>query len=194
MAATKDKLISDEVSEEIIRIAGEIAKRDGAKNITVRRILAEMGVTNRVFYNRFHNVGEVLEIIYKRTVLEMQKSLVSEFDADKDFFEYVIDISVKVLINTYDLKKEFSQYMFEFDSHSDENRIWWTNAIKEIIEKAKAAGLIKELDSDRLSYAVWCFFRGYNADAVNRNLSKEEAVKNFKFGLSCLFDGVRNNI
>ncbi|MBO5060303.1 MAG: TetR/AcrR family transcriptional regulator [Clostridia bacterium] len=191
MKAEKGNLISDSISDEIVRIAEEIAIKDGAKNVNVSRIISEMGVTNRVFYNRFHNIGEVLERVYSRAVSEMKKSLNSEYDRKTQFFEYVMDISVKVLINTYDVKKEFSQYMFEFDSHSEENRIWWTNQIKKIIDEAVANGHIKSVDSDMLSYAIWCFFRGYNADAVNRNLSKEEAVRNFKFGLECLINGLK---
>ena len=191
MAASKDNLIYDAVSEEIIEIAERIAIEDGPKNVTVRKILSVMDVTNRVFYNRFKNVDEVLEKVYAKTVIKMHDSIESEYDIKTDFFNYVMDVAVKVLIKTYDVKNRFSDYMFEFDSSTDTNRIWWMNKIKEIIEVAKATNqLKKDVDSDMLSYTVWCFFRGYNADAVKRQLSKEEAVKRFKFGLKCLFNGV----
>ena len=65
-AASADKkpaLISDEMSEEIVRVAEQIVIHTGAENITVRRILQTMGITNRVFYNRFRNIGEVLASI-----------------------------------------------------------------------------------------------------------------------------------
>ncbi|MEE1014251.1 MAG: TetR/AcrR family transcriptional regulator [Clostridia bacterium] len=192
MAEIKDALITDEISEEILHVAEEIARKDGARNVTVRSILSKMGVTNRVFYNRFHNIEEVLELIYTRAVSKMQESIQSEYDVRTNFFEYVMDVVVKVLINTYDVKSQFSQYMFEFDSLKETNRIWWTDKIREIIEAGKATGQIKDVDSDMLSYMMWTFLRGYNADAVNRKLSKEEAVANVKFGMNCLFDGIRN--
>ena len=191
MNTSKDNLICDSISDEIIAVAERLVTQSGTKDITVRKILIEMGVTNRVFYNRFHNLNEVLEIVYKRAVLKMRKSIKSEYDIRTDFYSYVMDVSVKVLVNTYDIKQEFSQYMFEFDSSSDSNRKWWTEQIKNIIRIAQETGELKDVDPEMLSYTVWAFFRGYNADAVNRKLSKNDAVEQFKFGLGCLLDGVR---
>ncbi len=193
MALIKSDLIHDHMSEEIIKVTEKLAMNDGVKNVTVRRILTKIGVTNRVFYNRFHNIEEVLEIVYKRTIKKIHENIVSDFDPKTDFFNYVMDVAVKVLIMTYDFKNQFCQYMFELDSYSEHNRIWWTDKIKDIIKIAKESGQLKNIDSEMLSYTVWCFFRGYNADAVNRRLSKEEAVKRFKFGLNCLFDGIKTN-
>ena len=58
----------------------------------------------------------------------------------------------------------------------------------DVIEFVK---LIKNIDSDMLSYSIWCFCRGFNADAVGRRLSKEDAIKNFKFGFGCILDGIK---
>ena len=126
MAENTDKMISDEISDKIVDIAEAIAIKDGVKNISVRRILREMNVTNRVFYNRFHNLNEVLEIIYKRAVFKMHECIKSEFDLKTDFFNYAVDVSTKVLVCTYKVKNQFSQFMFEHDSYSDANRNWWT--------------------------------------------------------------------
>lgn len=187
-----DKLINDSVSEEILNVAEKLITENGAKNVTVRKILKEMNVTNRVFYNRFHNIDEVFHNIYKRTVLKMHESIKSDYDINTDFFNYVTDVAVKVLYMTYDLKNQFSTYMFEHDASSEANRVWWIEAIKKIIENAKINGhLKKETDSEKLSYTVWCFIRGYNADAVTRKLSKEEAAKHLTYGLNCLFDGIK---
>lgn len=184
-------LIYDSMSEEIIRVTELLATLDGVQNITVRKILNEIGATNRVFYNRFRNIDEVFEIIYSRTITKMHESIKSEYDIKTDFFNYISDVAVKVLVKTYDLKQQFSNYMFECDSRFERNRIWWTDKIKEIIEIAKSTNQLREVDSEMLSYNIWCFFRGYNADAVCRRVSKEEAIEKLKFGLKCLFDGVR---
>lgn len=188
---TKDNLICDDISDEIIAVTERLAVRDGAKNVNVRRVLKEMNVTNRVFYNRFHNIDEVLEIVYKNAVIKMQDSVVSDIDINTDFFEYVIDVAVNVLIKTYDVKQQFSQYMFEHDSLTEANRLWWDEKIKYFAKVGRATGQIKELDDDKLSYTIWCFFRGFNADAVHRKLTKEEAIERFSFGLQCLFDGIK---
>lgn len=163
MPAVKEGLISDTVREQIISIASKLAMLDGARNVTVRKILGKMNVTNRVFYNRFHNIDEVLQIVYSKAVQKMPESLKFEIDITKDFFGYVMDITVRILISTYDVKKQFSQYMFEYDSFSEENCLWWTNEIKKMIEIAKEKGQISQEDSDLLSYTMWCFCTGYNA-------------------------------
>lgn len=187
----KDNLIHDAISEEIVRVTERLAIRDGAKNVNVRRVLNEMNVTNRVFYNRYHNIDEVLEIVYRNAVIKMQDSVVSEIDINTHFFEYIIDVAVNVLIKTYDVKQQFSQYMFEHDSLTEANRLWWDEKIKAIAAVGRATGQIKDLDDDKLSYTIWCFFRGFNADAVHRKLTKEQAIERFTFGLQCLFDGIK---
>ena len=107
MAARTQGLISDAVSDEIIRITAEIAKEEGAHNVNVRKIISRLGVTNRVFYNRFHNADEVLRIVYQNAVIRMRDSFHSDYCSSADFFEYAMDIAVKVLVNTYDVKMNF---------------------------------------------------------------------------------------
>ena len=53
-------------------------------------------------------------------------------------------------------------------------------------------GYIKEVDSEVLSYSLWCFCRGYNADAVGRNIPKDVAVKNFRYSFGIILEGLKN--
>ncbi len=184
-------LISDEISEDIIRAAEELVKDEGAKELNVRKILNAMGITNRVFYNRFRNVNEILEILYTRSVEQMHESVKSPFDIRTQFWQYVMDVATRVLVNTYEVKMQFSQFMFELDSVKEANRDWWTGKIQEIIQVGKEIGEIKDVDAALLSQTIWSFFRGYNADAVSRKLSKEDAVKQFRFGMECLMEGIQ---
>lgn len=186
-----ENLINDSISEEIISVVEHMVIEGGTKDISVRRVISELGVTNRVFYNRFKNIEEVLEVIYKRAAKSMHESFNSSIDINTDFFGYVTDICVNVLINTYDIKNRFSQYMFEFDSYTNANFTWWNNKIKQLVEFAKNTNQIKNVNSEMLSYSLWCFLRGFNADAVNRGLSKDEAVEKLKFGMQCIFEGIK---
>ena len=188
--AEENVKICDQVCEKIIITTEKLAMESGAKNVTVRKVLKELGVSNRVFYNRFHNIDEVLQIIYKRTVMKMRVSLVSDYNAETDFCAYVKDLCSKVLVMTYDLKKQFSQYMFEFDSATEENRRWWMDKIKEIIEVGKKTNQVNDVNSEMLSYTVWCFIRGYCADAIKRGLLKDDAKAGLVFGLDCLLKGI----
>lgn len=53
MSSPEEKLIYDEVSEQIIGAAEELTIADGAHNINVRKILKHLGITNRVFIIAF---------------------------------------------------------------------------------------------------------------------------------------------
>ena len=189
----KKEFIKDEMSDEIIKVAQKMAMQKGAHEVNVSRILQEMGITNRVFYNRFPNINEVLEIVYKNAVIKMHGSLKAEYDEKKDFFDYIMDVAVKVLTDTYDIKMQFSRYMFEHDSLTRSNCEWWTDEIEKLIDYAAAKGMVRNIDPKKLSYTIWCFCRGFNIDAVSRKLSKEEAVEFFRYGFGCLIDGIRIN-
>ena len=183
-------LIKDETSEKIIAAAEKIATESG--EVTVRKILRELGVTNRVFYNRFHNVDEVLEIVYMNTISRIRESMSVEYDGERDFFEYVTDVVVGTLLLSYDLKMKFNRYVFEYDSVTQSNYAWYMQRIKTLFAQGKAKGAIRaDVDEDALSYAIWCFCRGYNADAVERNLPKDEAVQKFRYSFSILLDGLK---
>ena len=69
MAEPHTGLIRDEISEKIIGIAADLAREEGAHRVNVRKIITRLGVTNRVFYNRFKNCDEVLRIVYSRAVV-----------------------------------------------------------------------------------------------------------------------------
>ncbi len=188
METEKKELIKDEMSEKIIEVAEQIATTSG--EITVRKILQELKITNRVFYNRFHNIQEVLEIVYINTILKVREGLTREYDGKEDFFDYVTDAVADTLIASYETKMKFNQYVFELDSISRKNHEWYMGRIKNLFAYAKENGLIKDLDEDAMSYAIWCFCRGYNADAVMR-MPKEEAVKKFKYSFRMLLDGLK---
>lgn len=186
-----DELIKDEMSDKIISTAERIATSAGPEELTVRKILQSLAITNRVFYNRFHNISEVLDIVYQKTIQKIRDTIPTEFDPDKDFFEQVIDFVANTLVISYRAKNHFNYYVFENDSVSDYNYRWWMQKIREIIEYAKAQKYIKNVDSEVMSYSIWCFCRGYNADAVGRGLPMHEAIKNFKYSFAFLLEGMK---
>ena len=191
MKKLENELIRDEMSETIINTAEALALTYGAHTVTVRRILQTLEITNRVFYNRFHNIDDVLEIVYEKTVMKIRESITSKFDPDGDFFQQVIDIVTNTLVMSYENKMNLNQYVFESDSASNGNYEWWKNEIKKLIEFAICRGYIKPLDTEAMSHAIWCFIRGYNADALGRGIPKDEAVKNFRYSFAILLDGMR---
>ena len=188
---TEATLIHDEMSEKIILAAQQIATENGTDTINVRQILKALNISNRVFYNRFRNIQEVLDIIYVRTIETVRKSMISEIDPNRDFFEQVQDIIAGSLIISYESKMNFNSYVFESDSLSIDNYEWWIEKIGDLITYAMNNDLIVEVDKDSLSYGIWCFCRGYNADAVTRGLPRDEALKHFKYVIGFLLDGLR---
>lgn len=185
------ELIVDEMSQKIVDTAEEIAHNFGVENVNVRKLMQVLDITNRVFYNRFHNIEEVLDIIYQRTSLKIRESILSKFDPNKDFFEQVKNIVADTLIKSYENKENLNQFIFESDSQSASNFSWWKSEIEKLINFGKENNLLKDIETEKMSYAIWCFIRGYNADALGRNLPKEQAVEDFKYSFGVLLDGMR---
>lgn len=193
MEEKKQTMIFDDMTEQIIATTEKLALSAGAEKVTVRMILQELGITNRVFYNRFHNIDEVLTLVYEGMVLKIRQSILSSFDPDKDYFEQIIDIVANTLILSYHTKMNLNHYVFASDSLSDANYEWWKGEIRKLIEIGKARGYLEDVNSDIMSYAVWCFIRGYNADALGRKLPKEEAIQNFRYAFGILLDGMKRH-
>lgn len=190
--AENAQLIRDEMSEKIVDEAADIALREGAGEVTVRKIIRALGVTNRVFYNRFHNVEEVLGIVYQDMAVKMRRSIMERFDPEGDFFGQITDIAAGTLKLSYQLKLGMNQYVFIQDSVSSENFLWWQEHIREYIDLGKEKGLLRpDLDCGVMSYAIWCFIRGYNTDALAREIPEEEAVRGFRYSFGVLLDGMR---
>ena len=185
-------MITDEISEQIINVAEHLALSEGGEKLTVRRVLQEMGgVSNRVFYNRFKNIDEVLTVIYERIAVKLRESISEDFDPQGDFTEQVIAVVTNTLIMSYHLKMNFNHYIFETDSVTNANFKWWKTEISRLIELGKAKGqLSARVDTEKMSYAIWCFIRGYNADAISRGLPKEQATENFRYAFRVLLKGM----
>lgn len=191
MVKIQSDLITDEMSDRIIEAANELVAVHGAHGVTVRMILKELDITNRVFYNRFHNIEEVLDIISNNTIMKVRESLRFRFDKNLDFFEQILNVVEKTLILSYETRQGFAHYVFENDSVSNHNYEWWTNEIKIILDYAIENGYIIEVDTDKASYAIWCFIRGFNADAIGRNMPLETALENYRYGFRFILEGLR---
>ena len=96
------ELIQDALCELIVSAAERLAQGKDPGKLTVRDILKEMGITNRVFYNRFHSIEEVLSILYARSVSAVRKSLSIPWDGTTGFEEHVRAVAVRTLELTYD--------------------------------------------------------------------------------------------
>lgn len=185
-------LLRDSVTDRIVEYTENLVVNQGVENLTVSTILKGLNITNRVFYNRFHNIDELLNVIYERVVYKMRENIDVVPTDGLSFFEYVQRIMIKCMEDTYDLKNKFSQYTFEHDSLSKSNYEWWLEKIGKLIEYGIENGYIdKSVDVHNLSICTWCFCRGCNADAVTRNISKEEAVECMKSGFMYFLEGVK---
>lgn len=191
MSVTNDNLICDEMSEKIVDAVREIITEEGTRDLNVRKVLKKLDITNRVFYNRFHNIEDVLNIISSETIMKVRDSLRFHFDKNKDFFEQVMDVVEKTLILSYETRYNFAHYVFENDSSSDSNYKWWTKEIKKIINYGIENGYVKKVDPDMTSYTIWCFIRGFNADAIGRKLPLEEALKSYRYGFAFILKGLK---
>ncbi len=185
--------IDDETTAKIIKTATEIVNERGVEKLTVSAIIRELKVSNRVFYNRFCNIHELLEVIYELSVMKMREVLEnSKWDESEDYIDYHIRLLAEVLKMTYTHKKRFSHFMFEHDSMSENNRKWWVDKVKNILDTAISKKLIRnDINTENISYSIWCFCRGFNTDAVNRNIPLEDALKIYSETFSVFLQGLK---
>ena len=184
-------MIADEIGEEIIESARKLVSKNDAKQITVRDILNDLNITNRVFYNRFHNIDEVLDILYKETISKIRECMKSEYDSSQDYIQYIKRVVTQTFVLSYENKKKFGRHIFDIDANSNENFDWWNGEIIKLINYGKENKYIKsEIDEEKLSYAVWCFIRGFNADAIARKQPLDKATEKFNYSFELLLNGV----
>ena len=184
------KIIKDDISNKIIETAATIIQTEGINSINVSKIIKRLGVSNRVFYNRFNNLEEVLEEVYNKIMIKIREKLNPQYDGKQNFFEYVLDLVENSLMLSYELKQQLNLYIFGNDSISQHNYEWYLDRIKKLVEYAKENDLIKDVDSDVISYTIWCAIRGYNADAVMR-FEKDEAIKKIRYSFSLLLGALK---
>ncbi len=191
MDNARPRLIFDEMSQKIIDTAAKMSATLGAHTVTVKKILEALGITNRVFYNRFHNIDEVLRIVYKNTVDKIRESVFPELSEKKDFFEYVMEVVENALVLSYDSPVALGYSGIGSATDTDSYREWWTGEIKKLIENAMEKDYIKPVDPEIMSHSIWCFCRGYNVDAVNRGIPREEAIRNFRYSFGFFIEGLK---
>lgn len=192
MDANKPTRIVDGTSDEIVASVRRLACERGYASLTVRDVLKDLHITNRVFYNRFANIDEVLDIVYRDIAGKVRESLCAPYDGEGDFFEHVHHIAARTLHLSYVAKQNFNQFVFEADSAGEENFAWWDREIRALITQGKQLGVVRaDLDEAQSSYAIWCFIRGFNADALGRDIPENEALARFRYGFDLMLSGMR---
>ena len=91
------ELIQDERCDIITASVERLAQEKSPQKLTVRDVLKDLGITNRVFYNRFHSIDEVLAIIYSRSVTQVRRSLAMPWDGHGDYEEHICAVARRTL-------------------------------------------------------------------------------------------------
>ena len=98
IASSRPERIHDEISDRIVQIVAGIAEKEGAHKVTVRKITNELGVTNRVFYNRFSNCDEVLRIVYRNAFVNIRENIRPDFHDRDSFLKFCVETAVSVTV------------------------------------------------------------------------------------------------
>ncbi len=194
MAFSNDKKIVDNISEEIINKFTDMIYTKGVNNVTVKDILKEMDMTNRVFYNRFQNIEEVFSIVRQRLMDRTRKCIdEAKYDGKSDYCDYLTSIAISVIEQTYENKVYFSGYTYENDELNNSYRQWWIEKITELIRYGIDIGVFRDVNVNLMSYSVWCYCRSFNSCSVGDNLSTQDALLAFKMGFECLMRGLKSD-
>lgn len=183
----------DGTSDEIVASVRRLACERGYASLTVRDVLKDLHITNRVFYNRFANIDEVLDIVYRDIAGKMRESLCAPYDGEGDFFEHVHHIAARTLHLSYVAKQNFNQFVFEADSGGGRKLrlVGSRDSCAYHAGQTARRGGGADLDEAQSSCAIWCFIRGFNADALGRGIPENEALARFRYGFDLMLSGMR---
>ena len=184
------KLIIDSMSIQIIDATEQLILEQGIEKLNVSKILKHLNITNRVFYNRYNNIQEVLQKIFERVIARKKDIISIEYDGSQDYFEYVMKIATNFLLFAYEVQDKFNYLIFGSDVFTQNNYEWYLVKIKEIIQLGRSKNLLKDFDDEAMGYFIWCSLRGFNADVVMR-MEKEEAVNKFQNTFKYLLEGIK---
>lgn len=185
--------IQDEISTKIIDTVTKMVYDGGAKNINVQMVLKKLKITNRVFYNRFKNIDEVLLSVSQNLVHKMRQCMLRPYNEKENYHKYLVSLATDVLVKTYEIKKDFSDYMFNNDIINESNKLWWIEHMLPPLEYGVKKGFLKPMDIREMAYAIWCFCRGFNVDAIKSRLELKKALKTFTMAFTFLIDGMTLN-
>ena len=79
------------------------------------------------------------------------------------------------------------------DIINESNKIWWIDHMIPLLEYGIKEKFLKPMDVKAMSYAIWCFCRGFNVDAIKSRLELKQALKTFKMAFTFLIDGMTLN-
>ena len=169
--------LQDEISTKIINTVTKMVYEGGAANINVQMVLKKLKITNRVFYNRFKNIDEVLLCVSQNLVHKMRQCMLRPYNEKENYHKYLVSLATDVLVKTYEIKKDFSDYMFNNDIVNESNKLWWIDHMIPALEYGVKNGFLKPMDLREMAYAVWCFCRGFNVDAVWNSSKRLKLLK-----------------
>ena len=185
--------LQDEISTKIINTVTKMVYEGGAANINVQMVLKKLKITNRVFYNRFKNIDEVLLCVSQNLVHKMRQCMLRPYNEKENYHKYLVSLATDVLVKTYEIKKDFSDYMFNNDIVNESNKLWWIDHMIPALEYGVKNGFLKPMDIREMAYAVWCFCRCFNVDAIKSRLELNKALETFTMAFTFLIDGMTLN-
>ena len=97
-----------------------------------------------------------------------------------------------ILYSYFEFMKHYD-YMFISDILNKVNKEWWVEHIVVILNYGVKNGFLKPVNTEDISYAIWCFCRGFNVDAIKGKLDLNEALKIFKVAFTAFIDGLTLN-
>lgn len=191
MAYSRGIQLEDETTKQIIAAATGIAQREGIEQLSVKGILAEMGVSNRVFYNRFRNIDDIIQILYNELVQEIRASLKSVREEGRDYYSYLLELAVAVVRKIYQNNLHFRKHLLSYHASNDSNRNWWLTQIQTILQDGINRGLLRKMNITAVSYGVYCFCLGFHKEAVGEALEGEQAIGAFSQSFALLIEGMK---
>lgn len=194
MAREDQKLRSEQVRQAILDTALEMGMREGFDELSIRKIIKEMNYSTGIIYYHFKDKQEIIDAIEEKETEWLKNKIMEIIESDMDVFlemEKVFQMSMRLAVEE---PEKYNLIVLQKYSRRKPAKPGWILYLASRLKKAMEAGRIRKMDPEKMAFAIWSSFLGFNL-MLSRypDLTLEMAEEMFRIQFDIILKGVQEN-
>ena len=194
MAREDQKLRSEQVRQAILDTALEMGMREGFDELSIRKIIKEMNYSTGIIYYHFKDKQEIIDAIEEKETEWLKNKIMEIIESDMDVFlemEKVFHMSMRLAVEE---PEKYNLIVLQKYSRRKPAKPGWILYLASRLKNAMEAGQIRKMDPEKMAFAIWSSFLGFNL-MLSRypDLTLEMAEEMFRIQFDIILKGVQEN-
>ena len=194
MAREDQKLRSEQVRQAILDTALEMGMREGFDELSIRKIIKEMNYSTGIIYYHFKDKQEIIDAIEEKETEWLKNKIMEIIESDMDVFmemEKVFHMSMRLAVEE---PEKYNLIVLQKYSRRKPAKPGWILYLASRLKNAMDAGQIRKMDPEKMAFAIWSSFLGFNL-MLSRypDLTLEMAEEMFRIQFDIILKGVQEN-